>query len=195
MRTKLCPVGAEEPRRAHDPRLLARRRLAVELRAPVRGERVRPVRLDVRRALAPVEDVVGRVVDERRAERGRVLRPADVHRRGALRVVLGAVDVRPRGGVQDELGRRLERRRRQRDVPVGARERDERRRRRTPPGARGRAGRRRPSGARGGVPLGEDRALRAPQVLHARIGPADAVLVRARPGRTPRSRGRRRAGR
>ena len=37
-------------------------------------------------ALRPVEDVVGREVDERRAELRRVLRAADVDRRGVLRV-------------------------------------------------------------------------------------------------------------
>ena len=106
---------AEQPRRAHDPRLLAGRRLAVQLRPPVGAERRRRVRLDVRRALRAVEDVVARVRDERRAELGRVLRAADVDRRRPLRVVLGAVDVRPRGGVQHEVrleaGRRRVRRR------------------------------------------------------------------------------------
>ena len=48
----------EEPRRANDPRAIARRRLAVELRPPVRREGARRVRLDVRRVLRPVEDVV-----------------------------------------------------------------------------------------------------------------------------------------
>ena len=74
VRTKLCAGRAEEPRGADDPRLLARRRLAVQLRAPVGAERRRRVRLDVRLALRPVEDVVGRPGDERRAERRRVLR-------------------------------------------------------------------------------------------------------------------------
>ena len=69
---EVVPGRAEEPRRAHDPGPLARRRLAVELRAAVAPTRVRAVRLDVRLALAAVEDVVGREVDERRAERGDV---------------------------------------------------------------------------------------------------------------------------
>ena len=82
---------------------VAGRRLAVQLRPAVDAERVRRVRLDVRLALRAVEDVVGREVDERHAELGDVLRAADVHRRRALRVVLGAVDVRPGRRVQDEL--------------------------------------------------------------------------------------------
>ena len=50
-----------------------------------------------------------------------MLDAADVDRRGALRIVLGAVDVRPRGRVQDEVS--LEpRRRRVRDVPLRARQ-------------------------------------------------------------------------
>ncbi len=93
----------EEPRGAHDPGPLAGRRLAVELRAAVGAERMGRVGLEVGLALGAVEDVVAREVDERRAERGDVLRPADVRRRRTLRVVLGAVDVGPGGGVQDEL--------------------------------------------------------------------------------------------
>ena len=68
------------------------------------------VRLDVRLALAPVEDVVGREVDERRL---RARRRAACRRRSRprlLRVRLGAVDVRPGGRVQHEI--RLEERRR-----------------------------------------------------------------------------------
>ena len=69
-------------------------------------------------ALRAVEDVVGRVVDERRAELGGVLRAADVDRRRALRVVLGAVDVRPGRRVQHELdGRERRPARGKRDVP------------------------------------------------------------------------------
>ena len=67
--------------------------------------------------LRAVEDVVGREVDERRAELGGVLRAADVDRRSALRVVLGAVDVRPRGRVQDELDAAGVRKR-EADVPL-----------------------------------------------------------------------------
>ena len=95
---------AEEPRRADDPGPFAGGRLAVQLRPPVRGLRVRPVRLHVRLALASVEDVVGRVVDERRAEGGDVRGAADVDRGRALRIVLGAVDVRPGGRVEDDVG-------------------------------------------------------------------------------------------
>ncbi len=51
-----------------------------------------------------------------------MLRPADVHRGGLLRVVLGAVDIRPRRRVQDERRRAERCRRRQRHVPVGSRE-------------------------------------------------------------------------
>ncbi len=76
---------AEEPRRAEDPCSRPGRGLAVQLRPAVRGRRVRPVRLDVRRTLPPVEDVVGRVRDERRLQRRRVRRASDVHRRRALR--------------------------------------------------------------------------------------------------------------
>ena len=73
---------------------------------------------------APVEDVVGRERHERRAELGRMTRAADVRRRRALRVVLGAVHVRPRGGVEHEIGRlRQRQRKRQRDVPVRPRQR------------------------------------------------------------------------
>ena len=93
----------EEPGRADDPRLFARRGFAVGLRAAVGRERVRRVRLDVRRPLLPVEDVIGRVVDER-AELGSMLRAADVNRCRALRIVLGAVDVGPRSRVQHEIG-------------------------------------------------------------------------------------------
>ena len=61
VRTKFEPRRPEEPRAAHDPRLLARGGLAVKLRAAVRGGGVRAVGLDVRLPLAPVEDVVARV--------------------------------------------------------------------------------------------------------------------------------------
>ena len=56
---------AEEPRRADDPRVLAGSRFRRELRAAVHRLRVRRVRLDVRLALRPVEDVVRRERDER----------------------------------------------------------------------------------------------------------------------------------
>ena len=68
VRRKLCPVDPK----SHDVRTthacVTGGRLAVELRAAVRRHRVRPVRLHVRRALAPVEDVVGRVRHERQRE-------------------------------------------------------------------------------------------------------------------------------
>ncbi len=104
--------------------MLAGRSLAVKLRAPVRRHGVGPIGLDVRLALATVEDVVGRVVDERRAERGDVLRAPDVDGGGFLRVGLGAVDVGPRGRVQHQV-RREHRRGGQRDVPVRVAQRHE----------------------------------------------------------------------
>src|SRR5664279_3646954 len=54
---------AEEPGRADDPRVLARGSLRVQLRAAVRGLRARRIGFEVRRALSPVEDVVGRERD------------------------------------------------------------------------------------------------------------------------------------
>ena len=62
---------AEQPRAADDPRLAAGRRLAVQLRTSVGAERSRRVRLQIRRGLPAVEDVVRRERDERRAELGR----------------------------------------------------------------------------------------------------------------------------
>jgi hypothetical protein len=52
-----------------------------------------------------------------------VSRPADVHRRGALRIVLGPVDVGPGRRVQHELGH-FDGRSGKRDVPVRVREAD-----------------------------------------------------------------------
>ena len=98
--------------------LLAGCGLAVELRPPVRGLRVRAVRLQVRLALAAVEDVVARVVDERHTERSDVRRPADVDGGRRLRLVLGTVDVRPGGGVENDIRQLEPVRRRQLDVPV-----------------------------------------------------------------------------
>jgi hypothetical protein len=51
-----------------------------------------------------------------------VLRAADVHRGGALRIILGSVDVRPRRGVQDEIDVAERRRCRMLDVPLRARQ-------------------------------------------------------------------------
>ena len=118
------PRRPEEPGGAHDPGPLACSRFAVELRPPVRRLRVRPVRLHVRPALTAVEDVVGRVVDERRTEGGDVRSPADVDRGGALRIVLGAVDIRPGGRMEDDVGLFEPGGRRQLDVPVSARQGD-----------------------------------------------------------------------
>jgi hypothetical protein len=71
----------------------------VQLGAAVGAERVGRIGLEIGLALRAVEDVVRRVVDERRPELGGVPRASDVDRRRALWVVLGAVDVRPRGGM------------------------------------------------------------------------------------------------
>src|SRR2546426_8700556 len=67
----------EQPGRTDDPRPLARRGLAVGVRAPVGRERVRRVRLDVLRALLPLQNVVALVVDDL-PQPGGVLRPAAV---------------------------------------------------------------------------------------------------------------------
>ena len=123
MRTKLWPVEPEQPRGPDDPGLASGGGLAVQLRTAVRAERGRSVRLDVRRGLASVEDVVARVVDEWRSELGGVADAADVDRRRALRVVLGAVDVRPGGGVQHELEALERHREREAHVPELARHR------------------------------------------------------------------------
>ena len=101
---------AEEPRAAHDP-ALPHLALAVELRAPVRRDRLRLVRLDVRLALAAVEDVVGREVDDRSPERDDVSRPLDVDERRPLRISLRPVDVGPGGSVENEIRPIVERRR------------------------------------------------------------------------------------
>ena len=197
---EVVPGRAEEPRAPHDPGVLAGRGLAVELRPPVGGQRARAVRLDVRRSLAAVEDVVGGVRDERRPELRRVRRAADVHLRGPLRIVLGAVDVRPRGGVQHEL-RPLERGRgREPDVPVLARQRahvvrGERRCERDAELAAAPVIRtRRPEcSASGPGPRGSVSACSTGPSREGR--PTGCRARRGRPGRTPRSRGRRTAGR
>ncbi len=100
---EVVPGRAEEPRRPDDPGLGPRGRLAEQLRATVCGERIRPVGLDVRLALPAVEHVVGGEGDERRAERSRVRRPADVDRARTLRIALGPVHVGPGGGVEHEV--------------------------------------------------------------------------------------------
>ena len=136
------PRPAEEPRRADDP---ARPDLplALELRRAVDRERVRHVGLDVRLALRPVEDVVGRVVDDGRAELDDAPRAERRSRsRSPGRILLR--DDRPssRRRVEDEIRGRsapagLEvtssSAARRRDAPTG-----------TPPRARSRAARRRP---------------------------------------------------
>src|SRR6266542_6467131 len=76
----------EETRRAYDPRPLARRTFAVELRPAVRGEGVRSIRFDVRLAFTAVEDVVRREVHKRDPELCHVMCPTDVDGRGALRI-------------------------------------------------------------------------------------------------------------
>ena len=119
--------GREEPRGADDP-AVADLALAFELRPPVDGLRAGRVRLDVRLALPPVEDVVGREVDDRRAERGDLARPLDVDAARSLLVRLSAVHVRERRRVEDEVGLRLDRRApdlRQRAAELAARARDQ----------------------------------------------------------------------
>ena len=134
---------AEEPRRPDHPRRPPGGRLAVELRPPVRRYGIRPVRLDVRRALATVEHIVGRERHERRAQRRGVRGARDVHRRRALRIGFGAVDVRPGSRVQNEIEAPLVTLRHpaggSRPSPRASARR--RRRLRRPAGARGRAGR------------------------------------------------------
>ena len=115
---EVVPGRAEEPRAARrskrPPRRPPRRR-ASSGRRP-RADSARRTRRTA--PFPPVEDVVARERHERRAERGgSVLRSADVHRRGALRIVLGAVHVGPGGRVQHEIELR-QRGRRQRHVPV-----------------------------------------------------------------------------
>src|SRR5262245_22587682 len=100
----------EEPRGADDP-AVPHLPLAVELRAPVDGQRARLVRLDVRLGLASVEHVVGGEVGDRRAECDDVPRPPDVDPPRALGVRLRAVDVGPGGGVEGEVGKGPEGRR------------------------------------------------------------------------------------
>ena len=176
---------AEEPRGANDPRLLAGRRLAVQLRAAVGAERRRRVRLDVRR----------RASSRRRRSRSTRRRAA---RRAPPRAARRRRSPRPR------LADRPRRRRRSSTPPRAARAR-----RREPGGggcvtshsARVSA---RASGnasasawpswppapvittAAARVPRREDRRSRAPQVDDARVVPRHAVLVGIARRRTPR---------
>jgi hypothetical protein len=180
VRTKLWPVGPK----SHEERTIQAFAPAGaspwSFERPYADCRVRAVGLDVRVALGAVEDVVGRVVDDRGAERRCVRRPADVDRRCALRIVLGTVDVvqaaragrDPGGrGLQAAAARRPSRRAREPRA----------RRPKTPQRARGRAARRRPlRGTRRQVARREDRRLRAPEVLDAWVRPAQALLVRIR---------------
>ena len=179
----------EEPRRAHDPARSRRRRLAVQLRPPVGRDAGSGGRTRRTASACAVEDVVGRERDERRAELGRVPRAADVHRRRALRIGLGAVHVRPGGGVQHEVGPRERRRARQRHVPVRPRQR-------VTSSAANSSASARPSWppapvirTRRRVPFRQDRRSGAPEVDDARVVPRHRRARRARPGRTPRSRG------
>ena len=71
-------------------------------------------------ALVAAEDVVGRVVDDRRAERGDVSRPLHVDAPRLVGMRLGPVDVGPGSRVEDDLGIDGERRR---DVELLARAR------------------------------------------------------------------------
>src|SRR5204863_2132915 len=81
----------EEPGAADDP-ALAHLVLALDLRPAVDRERPRLVRLDVRLALRAVEDVVGRVADDRHVLRHDVASARDVDELRAGRVGLGAID-------------------------------------------------------------------------------------------------------
>src|SRR5262249_35517001 len=99
---------AEEPGAADDP-AVTDVALALQLRAAVDGERPRLVRLDVRRALPPVEDVIRREVDHRRPETDDVPRTEHVDRLGAVRIDLCSVDVRPRRRVEHTRGPVVER--------------------------------------------------------------------------------------
>ena len=92
--------------------------LGLQLRAAVDRERIRRVRLDVRLALAAVEDVVGREEHDGRAELEHVLRPADVHRGRVLRGRLRSVDIRPGRRVEHDVDLGEAGGRRQRHVPL-----------------------------------------------------------------------------
>jgi hypothetical protein len=113
----------EEPRASYDPSRLDEP-LTGELGLPVRRERTRLVGLDVRLALAPVEDVVGREVDDRCPEGDRVECSAFVDGEGLVALRLRTVDVRPRGRVQNEIRPRQALRIRIPYVPVLVRERE-----------------------------------------------------------------------
>ena len=93
---------AEEPGRANDPAVL-HLALASELRAPVLRNRPRLVRLDIRLGLAAVEDIVGREIDDRSAQRSDISGSLDVDTRCALGVSLGSVDIGPSRGVENKI--------------------------------------------------------------------------------------------
>ena len=93
---------AEEPGAADDP-AVADLALTGELRPAVDRKRARLVRLEVRLAFAPVEDVVGRVVDDGHPERGDVARPHHVHSLRAGRVKVSTVT-----GLPCDLGEDLQ---------------------------------------------------------------------------------------
>ena len=176
----------EQPRRAHDPPL-AYLALAGQLRPAVDGERIRLVRLDVRCPLRAVEDVVGREVDDGRAAGDDVPRPQHVHVLGRVLLGLRSVDVRPRSRVQHEvvrLGHLPD------DVQLEPRQRVR---------LREHLGQRRPELA--AAPVIRTRAClsRTGSAMRCSRGaspagrPTRSRARRDRPGRTPRSRGSRRA--
>ena len=116
---------AEEPRGAHDPRLLAGRRLAVQLRAAVDAERRRRVRLEVRLALRAVEDVVAsRSTTSGAPSSAACCAPptltaaAPCGSSSAPSTSVQAAACRTSRRLRLQAGRR-----RERDVPVGARQR------------------------------------------------------------------------
>ena len=113
---EVAAAGAEQPRRAHDRvRGVGRatRALARELRRAVDAERADGVGLEPRLALGAVEDVVGRDVDDQRADlaaaAGDVARARAVDRLGGRAVGLRAVDVGVGRAVDDGVRARRER--------------------------------------------------------------------------------------
>jgi hypothetical protein len=96
------PRRPVEPRAADDP-ALADQPLPFELRPAVNRERSRLIRLQVGLGLGAVEDVVGREVDDRRAEFNDVGCSDNIDSRSPIRLSLGTVDVGPCGCVEDEV--------------------------------------------------------------------------------------------